>query len=410
MNLNRMTDTFVKSWAEAFHYTAEHSPFYREMFRGMKRVPRLEDLPTVDKKTLSERNLDLLCVPREQVVEIVTTSGTTGRTLLWMFTESDLQRLAINERQSFECVGLTARDTALVAVTLDRCFVAGLAYWLGLRQLGCTAVRVGPSSPVMVLEMVERLQPTTIVAVPSFLKMVAEKAKEMGFDLANSSVKKTVCIGEPVRQPDFSPTSSGRAIEENWGARVFATYGVTELASSLCECEAGVGGHLHSDLLHIEILDDAGRPVSDGEVGEVVATTFGVEAMPLVRYRTGDCAALFRGRCVCGRATPRLGPVLGRKNQKLKIKGASVFPSALQAVLESVEGVDAFVIVARAESELSDSVEVLVCGGASAATLREAFQGRVKIAPKIHQVPRSEIEALQMPPHSRKRRYFVDLR
>jgi phenylacetate-CoA ligase len=141
-----------------------------------------------------------------------------------------------------------------------------------------------------------------------------------------------------------------------------------------------------------------------------VATTFGVEAMPLLRYRTGDCAALFRAPCVCGRLTPRLGPILGRKNQKLKFKGASLFPAALQSVLEEAEGVETFVIVARAENELSDSVEVLVQVGAPLARLREALQARAKIVPQIRHASREEIEALQMPPQARKRRTFVDLR
>jgi phenylacetate-CoA ligase len=397
-----MTANFAQAWTETYRYAAQQSPFYRAMFRGFTDVPRLEEVPTVDKRTLSEQNLEFLSVPRGRVAEIVTTSGTTGRPLLYMLTEADLRRLAENERQSFDCAGLTAEDTVLVAVTLDRCFIAGLAYWLGLQSLGCAVARVGPSSPVMVLEMMERLQPTAIVSVPSFLRMVADKARV--------SVKKAICIGEPVRQSDFSLNATGQAIESNWGARVFATYGITELASSLCECAAGAGGHLHTDLLHLEILDDAGRPVPDGEVGEVVATTFGVEAMPLIRYRTGDCAALFRGPCTCGRATPRLGPILGRKDQKLKVKGTTLFPSALQAALESVDGLEAFVIVARAESALSDSVEVLIHGAASMASLREACQGRAKIVPHIRQAPRDEIEALQMPANARKRRTFVDLR
>jgi phenylacetate-CoA ligase len=101
---------------------------------------------------------------------------------------------------------------------------------------------------------------------------------------------------------------------------------------------------------------------------------------------------------------------VGRKNQKLKFKGASLFPSTLQAVLEEAEGVEAFVIVARAESELSDSVEVLVQGAASTSVLREAMQARAKITPTIRHAPRAEIEALQMPPQARKRRMFVDLR
>jgi len=405
-----MTRTAEQLWDETFRYAKEHSPFYRKRFRGVNATPQLGEVPTVDKIVLSERNLDFLCVPRERVVEIVTTSGTTGQPLLWMLTEADAQRLALNEKNSFECAGLTTRDTVLVAVALDRCFIAGLAYTTGLRELGCASVRTGPSSATLILETIRRVQPTAIIAVPSFLRHVADKARDAGFDLKNSPVKKAVCIGEPIRDSAFALNASGRAIEESWGAKVFSTYGVTELANSLCECEAGMGGHLHDHQLHVEILDDAGNAVSDGEIGEVVATTFGVEAMPLIRFRTGDCAAIFREPCACGRTTPRLGPIQGRKNQKLKYRGASLFPGMLQVVLEETAGVESFVIVARKESVLSDSVEVLVHGSATVEALREALQARAKIAPQIRHATRAEIEALQMPPAARKRRTFVDLR
>jgi phenylacetate-CoA ligase len=353
-----MTPAFEKHWPETFRYAKTHSPFYRELFLGIKGSPRLEALPTVDKQILSKRNLDFLCVPRDRIAEIVTTSGTTGEPLLWMLTESDVKRLAVNEKLSFECAGLTPYDTVLVAVALDRCFVAGLAYWQGLRELGCTVVRVGASSSTLVLEMIERIRPTAIVAVPSFLRIIADKARELKFDLKNCPVTKAVCIGEPVRDSTFELNTSGRALAAAWGARIYSTYGVTELANSLCECDTGTGGHLHDEMLHIEILDHADKPLPEGEVGEIVATTFGVEAMPLIRYRTGDCAALFYAPCVCGRSTPRLGPIVGRKHQKLKFKGASLFPSTLQAVLEEAEGVESFVVVARTEGELCDSVVV----------------------------------------------------
>ncbi len=405
-----MTTDFASAWPGTFRYAKEQSPFYRELFRDIAGVAALDSLPVVTKRTLSERNLEFLCVPRERIVEVVTTSGTTGQPLVWMLTENDLQRLGENERLSFECAGLAARDTVLLAVGMDRCFIAGLAYWLGLRALGSAVARVGAASPVLVLEMIARLQPTAIVGVPSFLRVIADKARETGFDLKGCSVKKAVCIGEPVRDLGFALNSSGSAIAAAWGATLYATYGVTELANSLCECEAGHGGHLHDSQLFIEVLDDAGRPVADGEVGEIVATTLGVEAMPLIRYATGDCAALFRAPCACGRTTPRLGPIIGRKNQQLKFKGASVFPTTLQAVLEEVEGVESFVIIARAESELSDNIEVLVHGDAPVARLREALQARAKIAPLIRHVPRAEIEALQLATPARKRRVFVDLR
>ncbi|MCW5555629.1 MAG: AMP-binding protein [Verrucomicrobiae bacterium] len=405
-----MTHTFDQLWAETYRHAARYSPYYRELFHDFENEPRLQTLPTVDKRVLSERNLDFLCVPRARVVEMVTTSGTTGRPLLWMLTDADVQRLAVNEQLSFACAGLTAQDAVLVAVALDRCFIAGLAYWLGLRELGCGIARVGAASPGLVLEMIERVQPTAIVAVPSFLRVIADKARETGFDLPNSSVQKAVCIGEPIRDRAFALNASGRAIEASWGARAYSTYGVTELANSLCECDAGAGGHLHAQQLHVEILDDDGQPVAEGEIGEVVATTFGVEAMPLIRYRTGDCAALYNTPCQCGRTTPRLGPIVGRKNQKLKFKGTSLFPSTLASVLEESPGVESFVILARRESELSDAIEVLVHGRATVAALREAMQARAKIAPQIRHASREEIEALQLPPQARKRRTFVDLR
>ncbi len=405
-----MSLALATHWPETFRYAKKNSPFYREQFRGRKGVPSLQELPTVDKTVLSKRNPDFLCVPKNQIAEIVTTSGTTGKPLLWMLTANDVKRLALNEKLSFACAGLTPRDTVLVAVALDRCFIAGLAYWQGLRELGCTVVRVGASSSLLVLEMIERLQPTAIVAVPSFLRVIADKARETKVDLPNCSVRKAVCIGEPIRDFAFALNASGRAIEAAWGAKVYSTYGVTELANSLCECAAGKGGHLHDEQLHLEILDDAGNILPDGEIGEVVATTFGVEAMPLIRYRTGDCAAMFSAKCKCGRITPRLGPILGRKNQKLKFRGTSLFPSTLQAVLEETKAVDSFVVVARAENELSDAVEILFHGGVSVKNLREAVQARSKISPKIRHATCEEIEALQMPAQARKRRTFVDLR
>ena len=404
---------FETFWPETFRHAKQHSPFYREQFRDISDAPRLEELQTVDKTILSARNSDFLSVPRERIAEIVTTSGTTGKPLLWMLTESDVDRLALNEQISFECAGVTPRDTVLVAVSLDRCFIAGLAYWQGLRKLGCTVVRVGASSAMLVLEMIERVRPTVIVGVPSFLRVIADKAAELKFDLKNCPVKKAVCIGEPIRDVKFVLNKSGQAIEAAWGAKVYSTYGVTELANSLCECDAGMGGHLHDQQLHLEILDDAGKPVAPGETGEVVATTFGVEAMPLIRYRTGDCAAMLYEPCRCGRTSPRLGPIIGRKNQKLKLKGTSLFPSTLQAVLEECVGVESFAIVARAENELSDSVEVLYHGDAAVAGLGEAMQARAKILPKIRHASREEIEALQLPSRdggARKRRTFVDLR
>ncbi|MEP6662048.1 MAG: AMP-binding protein [Verrucomicrobiota bacterium] len=398
------------AWEKTFRYAAKHSPYYRDLFGRTKKIPSWQEIPTVDKTILSRRNLDFLCVPQERIVEVVTTSGTTGDPIAWMLTESDLQRLAAGDRRAFANAGLTRRDTVLLAVTLDRCFIAGMAYALGLRALGCATIRAGPSSPLLVLNCLKRFRPTAIVAVPSFLRIVADKARETKFDLKNCSIRKAICIGEPIRDSDFQLNSSGQFIESTWGAKVFSTYGVTELSQACCECAAGKGAHIPQETLHLEILDEAGRSLPDGEIGEVVATTFGVEAMPLIRYRTGDCAAIFSKRCICGMTSPRLGPIVGRKQHKLKIKGASVFPSALQSILENARGVKHFTVIATAENELSDAVEIIYDGTARAETLRDLIQAGVKISPRVRRVAAAKMAALQLPPDARKRQWFIDRR
>ncbi len=409
------------AWEETFRHAGAHSPFYREHFAragispGAKiSLDEISRIPTIDKTVVSESAEKFLCVSREKIVDIVTTSGSTGQPLVWQLTENDLERLARNEELSFACAGFTAADTVLLAVAMDRCFIAGMAYFLGLRKLGCAVIRVGPSTPAMHFDMIRRVHPTAVVSVPSFLAHLADKAAEAKFDLAAAGIRKAVCIGEAVRENDFSLSRAGLALEKSWGAKIFSTYGVTELAASLCECKAALGGHLHPELLYLEALDEAGNPVPDGEIGELTATTFGVEAMPLIRYRTGDFAAIHRAPCRCGRRTLRIGPIVGRKNQKLKIKGTTVFPSTLKAVLDAASEIASYAIIARRENNLADAVEIKFSSAADPvkiiATLKELFQGAVKVIPQISHATPAEIEKLQLPDGTRKRRYFVDLR
>jgi phenylacetate-CoA ligase len=409
------------AWAGTFRYVAARSPFYREHLRRAGLSPReaiplgeIGRIPPVDRTTVSEHTTAFRCVPQNRVVDVVTTSGSTGQPLVWMLTESDLERLGRNEELSFSGAGFTNADTVLLAVAMDRCFIAGMAYFLGLRKLGCAIVRVGTSTPAMHLDMLRRVRATAIVGVPSFLSLLADKAAEAKLDLAGCGVRKAMCIGEPVRETNFTLNRAGQTIEQRWNAKVFSTYGVTELAASLCECEAGCGGHLHPEMLFLEALDEHGQPVLEGQIGELTATTFGVEAMPLVRYRTGDFAAIHREPCRCGRRTLRIGPIVGRSRQKLKIKGVTIFPSTLKAVLDSTPGVSAYVLIVRRENALSDRVEVKVaCGDDPARVcfrLKERFQGEAKVAPQLIPASAAEIEALQLPEGARKRRYLLDLR
>jgi phenylacetate-CoA ligase len=405
--------------AETVARARVQSPFYREHLNGLPEVRGVADLaslPLTTKKDVSRRNRDFWAAPRERFIDVTTTSGTTGEPTLYPITQGDLQRLGHNERLCFTRAGLGSGDVVLLAVTIDKCFMAGLAYFEGLRNVGATAVRVGAGSPAMLLSMMQRLGATAIVSVPSFLKRVGEFARQQTIDLRSAGVRKLICIGEPVRDEQFNLTAMGKCIAEDWNASLFSTYGVTEIACSLCECSAGRGGHLHPELLHVEIIDDAGRAVPDGTAGQLVATTIGVEAMPLIRFATGDMTFMTREQCACGLWTPRIGPILGRRDQAMKIKGTTVYPAAVQRTLQSIESIVDYILVATAPTPLSDELEVVVALRADAnpaATqelIREKLRGDLKVSPEVRIASSKEIAALGGSRELRKQRVFADRR
>lgn len=417
----KITEHADSGIANTFAYAYAHSPFYRKRFKeeglqpnDVKSVEDLKRVPLTSKQDIAEAGRHLWCVPGKKVVDISTTSGTTGAPTLYPMTQNDIERLGYNEFLSFSCVGLTKKDTVILAVTMDRCFMAGLAYFEGLRKIGATTVRIGTASPIMVLNLMGRFGATAIVSVPSFLKKIAGYAVEKGLDLAKLSVNKLVCIGEPVRAKGFKLTPLGKHISEAWGAKAYSTYGVTEIATSFCECEAECGGHLHPELVWIEILDEKNEPVEEGQVGEIVATTIGVEAMPLLRFKTGDCSFMLRKRCSCGLWTPRIGPIVGRKNQAMKIKGTTVYPAAVRSVLDGIEEIKDYVMIATSQDTLSDKLEIIVAvsgdGPKMERIMREHLQAELKVTPCVRLAGIQEVESLQQREDYRKKQVFIDRR
>ncbi len=406
---------------EAVAYAATHSPFYNRLFaeeqidaEAVTDARTLESLPFTTKGDLGRLGRDFWCVGDDQIVDISTTSGTSGEPTLYPMTAGDIARLGRNEFLSFQCAGIARADTVLLAVTMDRCFIAGLAYYEGLRQIGSTVLRCGAGAPGHLLAMVEKLRPKVIVSVPSFLKIVGEFGASQGISVAGSSVEKLICIGEPLRAADHSLNPLGEILKAQWNAELFSTYGITELATSFCECDAGAGGHLHPSLLHAEIVDEEGRTVPGGQVGELVATTFGVEAMPLIRFRTGDMTYLRREQCECGRVTPRIGPILGRRNQMMKIKGTTLYPSAVQRILDGIEGVRDYVMVVTSPTPLSDELEILVAlvdeVAESSEMVGHRLQGELKVKPRIRIESIENIERFQHSQNLRKKQRFIDRR
>ncbi len=412
-----MQDRLVR---EHVAYLAGHSPFYARRLRdaGMdardvRGMADLPHLPLTEKKDLDDHGEEFLCVPQEDVVDVCLTSGTTAQPVALLQTRADLERLTRNEERGFRTVGVTAADRVMICAAMDRCFMAGLAYFLGLVRIGARVVRAGSSSLPVAMELVRGQRPTVIVGVPTLIKTIGERLQAEGDDPATLGVRILVCIGEPVRNHDFSLSPLGERIHELWGARVHGTYASTELATGITECSGGCGGHLPQDLAAIELLDEAGRPVRPGTPGEVVATPLGVTGMPLLRFRTGDMAVLHEAPCACGRMSPRLGPILGRRSHLLKYRGTTVYPNAIFTVLQGMESIQGYYIEVRDEYELSDQIRVVV--GAVDATLTpaavaERIAARVRVKPEVVLASPEAVARKVIQPDKRKPVTFFDYR
>lgn len=403
-------------------YLAEHSVYYRRMFASygidIASIRTLEDLvklPFTEKKDLQIFNDDFLCCPKADIVDYVTTSGTLGDPVTFGCTEKDLQRLAYNEKKSFACAGVKHGDIVQLMTTLDKRFMAGMAYFLGLRELGAGVIRVGNGIPELQWDTIRRLKPDTIMCVPSFILRLIEYAESHGIDYKSSSIRRIIGIGEGLRDQDFNLNLLGRKIKEKWDVQLFATYSSTEMGATFSECEYGLGGHVHPELIIVEIIGEDDLPVPDGQPGEVVVTTLGVEGMPLLRFRTGDIAAKRVEQCKCGRWSYRLTPLVGRKNNMIKLKGTTLYPPAVNDVLDNADYVENYVVEVSLSEAGTDRVTVKVGlkGQPSfdpVKDLKDRFRSRIRVAPDVEILPVEEIARINFPAKSRKPVKFIDLR
>ncbi len=348
-------------------YLQRCSPYYQRLFAAsgfspdqLTALDQLQVLPLTGKSELATYNRDFLAVGEDEVVDICVTSGTTGEPVTLWQTETDLQRLAENERQAFVAAGITRHQRVLIGAALDRGFMAGLAYFLGLREIGATIIRAGSSSLEFLAETIQRQRPEVLVGVPSLFLALARHLQHNGVDCSILGVDKLICIGEPVRNPDLSLSPLGASLADHWSAQVLGTYASTEIATAFADCEQGCGGHLLPELALLEIIDEGGHLLGAGQVGEVVVTPLGVTGAPLLRYRTGDMAVLFDQPCACGRQTPRLGPILGRREQLLKCRGTSLFPATIAHALHGIAAIQGHYIEVYPQHDLADEVKVVV--------------------------------------------------
>lgn len=406
---------------ELLNYLNQNSPFYKKMFLkenirldSIQSLTDLQQIPVTTKTDLQEFNDDFFCVSRDKIIDYVTTSGTLGSPVTVGLTENDLERLAYNEAISFECAGIQKGDVVQLMTTMDRRFMAGLAYFLGLRKLGAGVIRVGSGIPELQWDSILKYKPSYLITVPSFLLKLIEYAENHQIDFKASSVKGVICIGEALRDQDFKPTLLSDKITQKWPLQLFSSYASTEMSTAFTECSHFQGGHHHPELIIVEVLDDHNNPVSEGETGELTITTLGIEAMPLLRFKTGDIVKVHSNPCLCGRNSLRLGPVVGRKQHMIKYKGTTLYPPAMHDLLTSFEEIENHIIEISTNDLGTDEILIKIATKNNSDEfihdVKNHFKAKLRVTPKLEIVNREVLRSLIFIPESRKPITLIDKR
>lgn len=406
---------------ELLAYLETHSPFYQKLFKenninstDIRTLEDLQKIPTTTKNDLQQYNHDFFCISQDKIVDYSTTSGTLGDPITFGLSDSDLERMAYNEAISLACAGIQKGDVVQMITTIDKRFMAGLAYFLGLRKMGASVVRMGPGIPELQWDSIFRYKPKYLITVPSFLLKMIDYAEKNGLDYKNSSVYGAVCIGESIKNQDFTDNILSQKIKEKWNIKLFSTYASTEMSTAFTECEFQAGGHHHPELIITEILDDNEIPVQEGENGELTITTLGIEAIPLLRFKTGDIVKAHYEPCQCGRNTMRLGPVVGRKQQMIKYKGTTLYPPAMNDILNDFNTILCYQIVIQSNEIGLDEIIIRLSTEQDHETfvneVRDHFRAKLRVSPKIEIVDFDILSKTVFNPNSRKPITFIDLR
>ncbi len=372
-----------------------------------------QSLPITTKAELVKNNLDFLAVNPSEIREWVTTSGTTGQPVRIALAEKDILRLAQNEAAALSLAGLRAGDGLLIAVGMDRLFVAGLAYWLGAQACGALSLRMGPS--LVDLAGVAKLplapgRKWFLIGVPSLMAGSLRDGAPLPENLGA-----IIGIGESLFSADFQPNAVHRALSQFTRAPILSTYASTEVCCTFAQGPKCLGNHLNPQMGVLEILDTGGKPCKPGIPGRVVITPLGLHAMPLIRFDTGDIAAFHPEPCSCGRSSPRISPILGRSSQLLKVQGVSIFATAIIELLREIyAGMDAIIHADRDAIGVDRVVIYVVCPPRRQNLLRTRFHNAArrhfKWIPKIQYCDATTIARIRSLRPSRKPQIFIDTR
>ena len=342
----------------------EKVPYYKESLDKQKVKPAdikslkdISKLPFITKDDLRKSYpFGLFAVPFKEIVEIHTSSGTTGKPVVAGYTLNDIDVWSEVMARSLTMAGCTQDDIIQNAYGYGL-FTGGLGVHYGGRRIGATIVPISAGNTKRQLEIMKDFGTTILTCTPSYTLYLSEVGEEMGFDLKKSKLK-AGCFGAEMW------TDKMRAeIEKRLGILALDIFGLTEIMGPgvAQECSEKEGLHICEDHFYPEIISpETLQPVAEGEKGELVLTTLTREGMPMLRFRTKDLTCLKKGKCACGRTLVKMDRISGRSDDMLKIRGVIMFPSQIEAALLQFSGVEPHYQIILTRPHQLDEVEVQV--------------------------------------------------
>lgn len=373
-------------------YLCRRSDFYRSKFESagisadsVKTPADLKKLPFTRKSDLRDSYpFGMFCVDMKEVREIHASSGTTGNPTVVAYTRNDIKLWSEVMARCLTIAGATPDDVVQNAYGYGL-FTGGLGIHYGSLELGAAVVPMSSGGTKRQLKLMRDFGSTVITCTPSYALFMAEEARDMGIDPLKSPIRIGVLGAEPWTE------GLRREIEAAWDMTALDIYGLSEIIGPgvAQECPRKEGLHIFSDVFLPEVIDPAtGEERPEGEDGELVITTLTKEAIPLLRYRTGDIVSITYDRCGCGRTLPRISKVKGRTDDMLIIRGINVFPSQIEAVLLEVEGAQPHyqLVVERVKGLDTLEVQVEVDENVFSDEIRKLEELRRKIKQEIESV------------------------
>lgn len=391
-----------------------HVPHYRKKFddagvmpSDFKSLADIAHFPFTLKTDLRDNYpFGMFAVPREQLLRLHASSGTTGKPTVVGYTKGDLNTWSDLMARSFACAGVLPGSVVHNAYGYGL-FTGGLGAHYGAERLGCTVVPISGGGTERQVALLKDFDASVLCATPSYALNIAETAQQMGVDLSRSSLQIGLFGAEPWSE------AMRDDLEDRLGLNAIDIYGLSEIMGPGVACECSVtqaGLHGWEDQFLFETIDpETQKPLPPGASGELVITTLTKEALPMIRYRTRDITRLNNTPCACGRTHVRIMRVTGRNDDMLIIRGVNVYPSQVEAVLVGFPGLAPhYQIVLNREGVLDEmTVEVEVLpefGGdhiAKAAEVTHHIKSLIGVTCRVQvkspgDVPRSQGKAIRV--------------